>query len=128
MNSFGKIFKVQIFGESHGPQVGVCIDGCIPGLEIKEEYFLADLKRRQGGNQKATTPRKEADLPNIISGVFNGHTTGTPITILLKMPTHGVKITKRKKKFLVRDMQILLPQKSLMALKITEVAGISAED
>ena len=84
MNSFGKIFKVQIFGESHGPQVGVCIDGCIPGLEIKEEYFLADLKRRQGGNQKATTPRKEADLPNIISGVFNEHTTGTPITILFE--------------------------------------------
>ena len=84
MNSFGKIFKVHIFGESHGPQVGVCIDGCVPGLAIKEEDFLTDLKRRQGGNQKATTPRKEADLPNIISGVFKEHTTGSPITILFE--------------------------------------------
>lgn len=84
MNSFGKIFKVHIFGESHGPQVGVVIDGCIPGLPIRVEDFLEDLKRRQGGNQIATTPRKEADLPNLISGIFNGYTTGSPITILFE--------------------------------------------
>lgn len=84
MNSFGRNFRVSIFGESHGPMVGITIDGCPAGLPLKEEDFFADLERRKGGVQKATTPRKEEDKPNFISGYFNGKTTGAPLTILFE--------------------------------------------
>lgn len=84
MNSFGRIFRVNIFGESHGESVGVNIDGCPPGIPLHAEDFMADILRRQGGNQKGATPRKEADIPLIKSGVFNGFTTGAPITILFE--------------------------------------------
>ncbi len=81
MNSFGRIFRINIMGESHGDIVGVCIDGCPAGLELALEDFLLDLKRRQGGNIRGTTPRKEADMPTIKSGIFNNKTTGAPIYI-----------------------------------------------
>lgn len=84
MNSFGRVFKLSIFGESHGPVVGITVDGCPPGLDLKEEDFKDDLKRRQGGIQKGTTPRKEEDFPKIISGWFNGKTTGSPLTVLFE--------------------------------------------
>ncbi len=83
MNTFGRIFRISIFGESHGKSVGVTVDGCPPGIDLCEEDFLADLARRQAG-AKGTTPRKEKDLPEIISGVFNGKTTGAPITVLFR--------------------------------------------
>ena len=83
MNSFGVIFRVTLFGESHGPAIGVIIDGCPPGLAVKTEDFLTDLQRRQSGS-KGTTKRQEADLPEIVSGVFDGVTTGAPITIITK--------------------------------------------
>ncbi len=82
MNSFGRIFRVHIFGESHGPSVGVTIDGCPPGVLLTEEDFNKDLERRKGGIQKGTTPRKEDDIPIFVSGVFNNKTTGAPLTIL----------------------------------------------
>lgn len=82
MNSFGRLFRVQIFGESHGECVGITIDGCPPGLALAPEDMLPDLERRKGGQQKGTTPRKEDDFPKIMSGVFEGKTTGFPITIL----------------------------------------------
>lgn len=81
MNTFGDIFKVEIFGESHGKALGVCIDGCPPGIYLNVDDFMTDLSRRKAG-AKGTTPRKEDDLPDIISGVFNGKTTGAPLTIL----------------------------------------------
>jgi chorismate synthase len=81
VNKFGNIFKVQIFGESHGPAVGVIIDGCPSGIKISEADFLEDLERRKGGLQKGTTPRKEDDLPIFTSGIFNGYTTGAPLCI-----------------------------------------------
>jgi len=81
MNSFGTIFKISIFGESHGANVGVVIDGVPAGLLINSKDFIIDLDRRKSG-AKGTTSRKEEDVPNVISGVFNNHTTGTPITIL----------------------------------------------
>lgn len=81
MNSFGRIFRVQIFGESHGPQVGVLIDGCPPGLTLSAEDFMYDLQRRQGGSMPGTTPRKETDYPNFLTGVFQGKTTGAPLMI-----------------------------------------------
>ena len=83
MNTFGRIFRVSIFGESHGAQVGVVIDGCPEGIALTDSDFTADLQRRKSG-AKGTTPRIEADEPEIVSGVFDGHTTGTPITILFK--------------------------------------------
>ncbi len=84
MNSFGRIFRITIFGESHGESVGINIDGCPAGLPLKVEDFLDDLERRKGGTQKGTTPRKEDDLPFFKSGIFNDLTTGAPITILFE--------------------------------------------
>ena len=80
MNSFGRIFRVSIYGESHGSGVGIVIDGCPAGLEILLKDFIEDFNRRRSG-AKGTTPRKEADIPKIMSGVFNDHTTGAPINI-----------------------------------------------
>jgi len=82
VNTFGRLFRVSIFGESHGECVGITIDGCPAGLLLSEEDLLSDLERRKGGKQKGTTPRQEADYPFFKSGVFNGKTTGFPITIL----------------------------------------------
>ncbi|HUC79907.1 MAG TPA: chorismate synthase [Flavisolibacter sp.] len=84
MNSFGRLFRVSIFGESHGPSVGINIDGCPAGLTLNEEDFFTDLERRKGGMQKGTTPRKEDDKPIFLSGIFNGKTTGAPITIMFE--------------------------------------------
>lgn len=81
MNSFGTLFRISIFGESHGYGVGVSIDGCPPGISLCEDDFLPDLARRQAGAM-GTTTRVEKDLPKIISGCFNGFTTGAPLTIL----------------------------------------------
>lgn len=83
MNSFGRIFRVSIFGESHGAMVGITIDGCPAGISLQEDDLLSDLKRRKAG-ASGTTPRKEDDIPKIVSGVFNDHTTGSPITILFE--------------------------------------------
>ncbi len=83
MNSFGRLFRVSLFGESHGAAVGVVIDGCPPGIAITEDDFEHDLSRRRSG-AKGTTPRKEKDNPQIISGIFNGYTTGSPITLLFE--------------------------------------------
>jgi chorismate synthase len=81
MNSFGRIFRVSIFGESHGECVGINVDGCPAGLPLAVEDFTVDIDRRKAG-AKGTTPRVEADIPKIMNGVFNGKTTGAPITIL----------------------------------------------
>ncbi len=81
MNSFGKLFRISIFGESHGDCVGITIDGCPAGLPITPADFTDDLSRRSSG-ARGTTPRKEPDLIIIRSGVFNGYTTGAPLTIM----------------------------------------------
>jgi chorismate synthase len=80
MNRFGKLYSISIFGESHGNLVGVVIDGCPPGIPLSVEDFAADLARRKSG-AKGTTPRIEADAPKLMSGVFNGFTTGAPLTV-----------------------------------------------
>lgn len=74
---------MHVFGESHGRQIGLVIDGCPPGLPLTEDRLVADLTRRKAGNA-GTTPRKEADIPKIVSGTFNGFTTGAPITVLFE--------------------------------------------
>ncbi|PZP50025.1 MAG: chorismate synthase [Pseudopedobacter saltans] len=84
MNSFGRFFRVSIFGESHGESVGVSIDGIPAGIPLVLDDFLPDMERRKGGKQKATTPRQEADIPIFKSGIFNDYTTGVPITILFE--------------------------------------------
>ena len=83
MNSFGVIFRVSLFGESHGTAIGVIIDGCPPGLAVNPDDFMDDLRRRQSGS-KGTTKRQEPDQPEILSGVFNGVTTGAPVTIITR--------------------------------------------
>jgi len=83
MNGFGKCFRIQIYGESHGHGVGVIVDGCPPGISVDPDDFTKDLLRRKSG-AKGTTPRIEDDLPEILSGVFNGFTTGAPINIFFK--------------------------------------------
>ncbi|HEX5150188.1 MAG TPA: chorismate synthase [Parafilimonas sp.] len=84
MNSFGRIFRVTIFGESHGESVGVSIDGIPAGLSLTVDDFLEDIERRKGGKQKGTTPRQESDMPIFKSGIFNDKTTGAPLTILFE--------------------------------------------
>ncbi|MFW5924958.1 MAG: chorismate synthase [Myxococcota bacterium] len=83
-SSFGHTFRVTTAGESHGPGNVVVIDGCPPGLELTEEDLKADLDRRRPGQSRIVTQRKEADRPEILSGVFEGRTTGTPIAILVR--------------------------------------------
>jgi chorismate synthase len=83
-NRFGKLFTVTTFGESHGPAIGCVIDGCPPGLALDAEEFAADLGRRATGKSRHTSQRHEADIVEILSGVYQGQTTGTPIALLIR--------------------------------------------
>ncbi|MFC2098404.1 chorismate synthase [Bacteroidota bacterium] len=83
MNSYGRIFRISIFGESHGPGIGVVIDGCPAGIPLSLEDFNTDLSRRKSG-ARGTTTRKEEDLPKLLSGIFNDHTTGAPLCIMFE--------------------------------------------
>ncbi len=83
MNTFGRKFKVSIFGESHGEMIGVVLDGVPAGLDLSVEDFNTDIARRKSG-AKATTPRIEDDVPQIVSGLFEGHTTGAPLTVIFR--------------------------------------------
>lgn len=83
MNTFGTLFNVSIFGESHGEEIGVVIDGVEPGIALSEADFMADIARRRSG-AKGTTPRIEADEPIILSGVYQGCTTGAPLAIVFR--------------------------------------------
>ena len=80
---FGKIFRISTWGESHGKGIGVVIDGCPAGLPLKEEDIQVYLNRRKPGQSKYSTPRKEEDAVEILSGVFEGKTTGTPISMVV---------------------------------------------
>jgi chorismate synthase len=82
-NSFGKLFKISTFGESHGVAIGVIIDGCPAGLEIDINFIQAELDKRRPGQSKITTQRKESDTVQILSGIFEGKSTGTPISLLI---------------------------------------------
>ena len=84
MNSFGRLFRVSIFGESHGPAVGIIIDGCPAGIKLTAADFTTDIERRKGGTQKGTTPRQETDAPIFKSGVFQDKTTGAPLMIMFE--------------------------------------------
>jgi chorismate synthase len=84
MNSYGKIFRITTFGESHGPAIGVVIDGCPAGLIIDETFIQSELDRRKPGQSKITTQRKEEDVFKVLSGVFESKTTGAPIAIVIE--------------------------------------------
>ena len=83
-NTFGKLFRVTTFGESHGPAIGCVIDGCPPGLELEPGEIKAELERRATGRSRHTSQRREADDVQILSGVFEGRTTGTPVALLIE--------------------------------------------
>lgn len=98
MNSFGRLFRTQIFGESHGDCAGITIDGCPAGLPLTTEDFTADIDRRKPG-AKGTTPRVEEDKPIIKSGLFNNKTTGAPITILFENKNTRSQDYEKKREF-----------------------------
>jgi chorismate synthase len=83
-NTLGKLFCVTSFGESHGPAIGCVVDGCPPGMELSEADIQPELDRRKPGTSKFVTQRKEADAVRILSGVYQGKTTGTPIALLIE--------------------------------------------
>ena len=83
-NTFGTLFTVTSFGESHGPAIGCVVDGCPPGLEISEADIQAELNRRKPGTSRHVTQRREPDTVEILSGVFEGKTTGAPIALLIR--------------------------------------------
>ncbi|MGV8878494.1 MAG: chorismate synthase [Sphingobacteriaceae bacterium] len=82
-NSFGQIFRITTFGESHGKAIGVIVDGCPAGVDINVEFIQSELDKRKPGQSKITTQRKESDTVTILSGTFEGRTTGTPIALLI---------------------------------------------
>ena len=82
-NTFGKTFRFTTWGESHGPAIGCIIDGCPPLITLKEEDIQKELNKRKPGQSKFTTQRKESDKVQILSGVFDGKTTGTPISLII---------------------------------------------
>ena len=84
MNTFGQLFRVTTFGESHGPAIGCVVDGCPPGIELAPEDFRHDLERRATGRTRHTSARHEADEVEILSGVFEGRTTGTPVALVVR--------------------------------------------
>ncbi len=89
MNTYGRKFRVSIFGESHGELIGVVLDGVPAGLELTEQDFIQDIQRRKSG-ARGTTPRMEEDMPQIVSGVYEGHTTGAPLTVVFRnLNTHS---------------------------------------
>ena len=88
-SSFGTLFRVTTFAESHGPGVGVVIDGCPPRLALDASDLQRDLDRRRPGQSRIVTQRDEADRAEILSGVFAGHTTGTPLAVLVRNADHN---------------------------------------
>ena len=83
-NTFGRVFRFTTWGESHGPAIGAVVDGCPAGLPLGEADIQRELDRRRPGQSRVTTQRQEEDRAEILSGVFEGHTTGTPISVLIR--------------------------------------------
>ena len=107
-NSHGKLFKVTTYGESHGEAIGCIIDGCPPNLKIDIEYIQKDLDRRKPGKTRHTSQRRESDTVKILSGVFEGRSTGTPISLIIYNEDARSKDTLTLKICIDQDMLILL--------------------
>jgi len=127
MNHFGKLFTVNIFGESHGESVGVVIDGCPAGMPLAVEDFIKDTERRKGGTQKGTTPRQEEDLPLFKSGIFNGKTTGAPLTLLFENKNTRSGDYEKQRAIPRPGHADFWPTESSVVMKIIVEADISVE-
>jgi len=90
-NTFGTLFKLTTFGESHGAAIGGVLDGCPAGIMVDMDFIQRELDRRKPGQSSITTPRKESDTVEILSGVFEGKTTGTPIGFIIRNADHQSK-------------------------------------
>ena len=126
-NTFGKIFRFTTWGESHGPAIGCVIDGCPPNIPISEKDIQKDMDRRRPGQSKFTTQRKESDKVIILSGVFEGKTTGTPISIIIHNEDKKSRDYESLKTNLDLGMLITLILKN-MASEILEVAEDSLQE
>lgn len=120
-NSFGSVFKLTTFGESHGTAIGGVIDGCPAGVSINFDRIQEEMDRRKPGQSKIVTQRKESDSVEFLSGIFEGMTTGMPIGLLLKIMIKNQMIIVILRTFIVQVMLILLTMKSMVNVT-TEVA------
>src|SRR5690349_11876330 len=127
MNSFGRIFRVHIFGESHGESVGVSIDGIPAGLSLTVDDFLEDIERRKGGKQKGTLPGKSLICPFLKAAFLMIKQPAPRSPSYSKIIIQDQQIMQNSVRYLVPGMQILLPVKSLADLKIIAVEVILAE-
>ena len=117
-SSFGNIFRITTWGESHGKGIGVVVDGCPAGLPLCEEDIQKFLDRRKPGQSKFTTQRNESDTVEIVSGIFEGKTTGTPISMMYGTRISILPITARLHPIIVRDMPITVLIKSMVSVTI----------
>lgn len=126
-NTFGNNIHFTLFGESHGQEIGMVIDGLAPGIKVDEDFIKSQLdKRRPQG--KISTARQELDPFRIVSGVFNGETTGTPIAIIIPNSNTKVRIMRSLKTYLVQVMQTILLRLSIMVFRTIEEADISQDE
>ena len=123
-NTFGKFFRFTTWGESHGPAIGCIIDGCPPLIQLKEQDIQKELDKRKPGQSKFTTQRKESDKVQILSGVFEGKTTGTPISLIIYNEDMRSKDYKNIKDNLDLGMLILLILKNMELETIEEVGDL----
>ena len=113
-STLGNIFKITTWGESHGKALGVVVDGCPAGLPLSEEDIQKYLDRRKPGTSAITTQRKEADQVELLSGIFEGKTTGTPISLM-------VRNTRRSQRIIVPAMRIIV----LMPNTVSGITGVA---
>lgn len=107
-STFGNIFRITTWGESHGKALGVVVDGCPAGLSLSEEDIQKYLDRRKPGTSAITTQRKEADQVEILSGVFEGRTTGTPISLMVRNTSQISAVTRKLHRITVPVMRIIV--------------------
>ena len=122
-STLGTIFSISTWGESHGTGIGVVIDGCPAGLSLDTSIIQAYLDRRKPGQTKYSTPRKESDTIQILSGIFEGKTTGTPISMIV----YNLKTILNFRTIIDRDMLILLMIKNMDFVTIEEVEDLLEE-
>lgn len=114
MNTFGQLFRITTFGESHGPAIGVVIDGCPAGLPIDNDFIQYELSRRRPGQSKLTTQRKEDDTFTILSGVFEGKSTGAPIALVIENKDARSKDYDHLKTRFARRTLIILMKRNMV--------------
>ena len=126
-NTFGKLFRFTTWGESHGPAIGCIVDGCPPNINLKEQDIQIELDKRKPGQSKFTTQRKEDDKVQILSGVFEGKTTGTPISLIIYNKDMRSKDYSNIKISSGQVMRILLILKNMELETIEVVADLLLE-